>query len=46
MAERETESETVAVRTNAQKVQEAAKEERVGWIEEEVEEVERWDGLE
>jgi hypothetical protein len=43
---RETESERVAVQVDSQKVQDAAKEERVRWIEDEVEEPERWDGLE
>jgi hypothetical protein len=44
--QRETESERVAVQIESQKFQDAAKEERVGWIEDEVEELERWDGLE
>jgi hypothetical protein len=44
--QRELESEMVAVRMESQKVQEAAKDERVKWIEDEVEELERWDGME
>ena len=46
MNEREMNSETLAVRIDAQKVQDAVKEERARWIEDEVEELERWDGLE
>ena len=44
--QREMESERVAVRMDAQKVQEVLKEERTKWIEDEVEELERWDGME
>ena len=44
--DREIQSETLAVRVDAQKVQDAVKEERARWIEDEVEELERWDGLE
>ena len=44
--QRETESERIAVRLDATKVQEVVKEERTRWIEDEVEEPERWDGLE
>jgi hypothetical protein len=37
----------VALRVESQKVQEASPiEERVRWIEDEVEELERWDGME
>lgn len=46
MNEREIKSEVLAVRIEAQKVQEVVKEERTRWIEDEVEELERWDGLE
>jgi hypothetical protein len=46
MAQREMEREMVAVRLESQKAQEAVKEERAGWVEDEVEELERWDGLE
>ena len=47
MAKWEIENEkSLAVRSEAQKVQEVAKEERVKWIEDEVEELERWDGME
>ena len=44
--QREMESEMVAALLESQNVQEAAKEERTRWIEDEVEELERWDGLE
>jgi len=44
--EREMKSETLAVRVEAQKVQEQVKEERTRWVEDEVEELERWDGME
>jgi hypothetical protein len=37
---------TLAVRAEAAKVNVEVKEERVRWIEDEVEELERWDGLE
>jgi len=46
MQQRQTESETLAVRIESQKVQDEVKEERVRWIEDEDEELERWDGLE
>ena len=46
MSEREMKSEAVAVRIEAEKVVEGVKEEPVKWIEEEVEELERWDGME
>ena len=45
MNERELKSETLAVRVEAQKVQEELKQERTGWIEDQVEELERWDGM-
>jgi hypothetical protein len=44
--EREMEREMVAVRLESQKAQEVVKEERTRWVEDEVEELERWDGLE
>ncbi len=45
--QREMEREkTLAVRAEAAKVEVKAKEERKGWIEDEVEELERWDGME
>jgi hypothetical protein len=44
--EREMKSESLAVRAEPQKVQEPVKQERTGWIEDEVEEPERWDGME
>jgi len=44
---REMESEkTLAVRVEAVMPSAEVKEERKGWIEDEVEELERWDGLE
>ena len=43
--QREIESQ-LAVRTESIKAQEPAKEERPKWIEDEVEELERWDGME
>ena len=47
MAKWEIENEkSLAVRVESQKVQEVVKEERVKWIEDEVEELERWDGME
>ena len=46
MNEWETKSETLAVRVEAQKVQQELKEERTRWVEDEVEELERWDGME
>ena len=45
MNEREIIGELALVRSEV-KVQEVAKEERTLWIEDEVEELERWDGLE
>ena len=45
--QREMESEkTPAVRIEAAKMNTEIKDERVRWIEDEVEELERWDGLE
>ena len=45
--QREMESEkTLAVRLETPKVNAEIKDERVRWIEDEVEELERWDGLE
>jgi len=45
--QRETESEkTLAVQIDAAKVNSEVKEERVVWIEDEVEDPERWDGME
>jgi len=44
--QRETESEMAAVRQDVQKMEMAIKDERVKWIEDEVEELERWDGME
>jgi hypothetical protein len=44
--EREMTSEMAAVRGQLQIMQETPKEDRVKWIEDEVEEPERWDGLE
>lgn len=47
MNEREMKSERiVAARVESQKVQDEVKAERARWIEDEVEELERWDGLE
>lgn len=45
--QREMESDkALAVRVEAAKVNAEVKEERVAWIEDEVEELERWDGME
>ena len=45
--QREMESEkALAVRAEGAKVNVEVKEERVRWIEDEVEELERWDGME
>ena len=41
----ETESQTLAVRVESQQL-EVVKEKRANWIEDEVEEPERWDGME
>lgn len=46
MAKWEIESEKLALRVESPKVNEETKEERSTWIEDEVEELERWDGLE
>ena len=46
MNERETKSEALAVRTETQNIAEQKTQERTRWIEDEVEELERWDGLE
>ena len=47
MAKWEFENEkSIAVRVESQNVQEVVQEERVKWIEDEVEELERWDGME
>ena len=46
MNEREMNSQTLAVRIEAQKGQEQPKQESPRWIEDEVEELERWDGME
>ena len=44
--ERESKSEALALRVQTATAQEVVKEERTSWIEDEVEELERWDGLE
>ena len=44
--QREIEAETLAARAEQIKLQEPVKEERAGWVEDEVEEPERWDGME
>ena len=47
MAKWEIENEkSLALRVESQQLQEVVKEERARWIEDEVEELERWDGLE
>jgi hypothetical protein len=44
--QREMESEMAAVRIESKNMQETAKDERLRWIEDQVEELERWDGME
>ena len=46
MNEREMKSEMAVVSVQTQQVQEQAQQESSRWIEDEVEELERWDGLE
>jgi len=46
MAKWEMESEKLTLRVESQKVNDQTKEERSTWIEDEVEELERWDGME
>lgn len=46
MNEREIKSEALAVRIETQNVADEKSQERTRWIEDEVEELERWDGLE
>ena len=45
MNEREIKGETPSIRAEV-KVQQPVKEERMAWIEDEVEDLERWDGME
>jgi hypothetical protein len=44
--QREMDRERVAVSVESAKVGETVKEEQAAWIEDEVEELERWDGME